>query len=293
MLTHPREVAAPVRAVVVGSRGFVGSNIVAHIEKLGWDVEGVSSEDVDLLADGSGQELARRLKPDDALVYVSALTPDKGKDAATLERNVRMVRHAAEAIAERPVAHVVCIGSDAIYKDDAQPVRESSCASPSSLYGAAHLAREVALAEVCAGVGVPLARLRPTLLFGPGDTHNGYGPNRYVRSARDEGRIALFGEGEEQRDHVFIEDVARLAAAVLERGSTGVLNVATGKAVSFRECADIVAELMSGNVAIESSPRQNPVTHRHFDIAATRAAFPGFAWTPLRDGLERMVGLES
>src|SRR5439155_13080717 len=124
-----------------------------------------------------------------------------------------------------PVAHLVNIGSDAVYADDANPVRESSCASPSSLHGAMHLAREVILADACRAAGIPLALLRPSLLYGPGDTHNGYGPNRFVRTARSDGSIALFGEGEEQRDHVFVDDVARMMAAVLERGSTGVVNL--------------------------------------------------------------------
>jgi UDP-glucose 4-epimerase len=293
VLTHARDTAAPARTVVVGSRGFVGSAVLAHLGALGWPAEGVSSADVDLTAEGAGAALASRLREDDAVVFVSALTPDRGKDAATLERNVRMARHVAEALIERPVAQLVNIGSDAVYDDDANPVREGSCASPSSLHGAMHLAREVILVDACRIAGVPLVLLRPSLLFGPGDTHNGYGPNRYVRTALSGGTIKLFGEGEEQRDHVFIEDVARVVAEVLGRGSTGVLNVATGTSSSFRAAAEIAVELGGGDAAVEGSPRQNPITHRHFDTAATQAALPGFAWTPLREGIERMAAHES
>jgi nucleoside-diphosphate-sugar epimerase len=293
VLTHARDTAAPARTVVVGSRGFVGSAVLAHLGALGWPAEGVSSADVDLTAEGAGAALASRLREDDAVVFVSALTPDRGKDAATLERNVRMARHVAEALIERPVAQLVNIGSDALYDDDANPVREGSCASPSSLHGAMHLVREVILVDACRIAGVPLVLLRPSLLFGPGDTHNGYGPNRYVRTALSGGTIKLFGEGEEQRDHVFIEDVARVVAEVLGRGSTGVLNVATGTSSSFRAAAEIAVELGGGDAAVEGSPRQNPITHRHFDTAATQAAFPGFAWTPLREGIERMAAHES
>jgi nucleoside-diphosphate-sugar epimerase len=293
VLTHARDTAPPARSVVLGCRGFVGSAVLAQLRALDWPADGVSSADVDLTAEGAGAALAGRLRQDDAVVFVSALTPDRGKDAATLERNVRMARHVAEAIAERPVVQLVYIGSDAVYDDDANPVRESSCASPASLHGVMHLAREVAIADACRKAGVPLALLRPSLLFGPGDTHNGYGPNRYVRTALGGGTITLFGEGEEQRDHVFIDDVARLVAEVLGRGSTGVLNVATGTSSSFREAAEIAVELAGGGASVEGSPRQNPITHRHFDTAAAQAAFPGFAWTSLRDGIERMVAQES
>lgn len=290
MLTHAHESRPPARTVVLGSRGFVGSSLVSHLDELGWNVEAISSQDVDLTAERASDDLAARVQPGDALVFVSGLTPDRGRDAATLERNIRMARSVAEAVAARPVAHLVNIGTDAVYADDANPVRESSSASPSSLHGAMHLAREVILTDVCRSADVPLALLRPSLLYGPGDTHNGYGPNRFVRTAAAEGSIALFGEGEEQRDHVFIGDVSRIVAAVLERGSTGVLNVATGTAVSFREAAETVASLTDGEVAIQGSPRQNPVTHRHFDVAVARTAFPTFAWTPIREGLAQTVG---
>ncbi|HXH33194.1 MAG TPA: NAD(P)-dependent oxidoreductase [Plantibacter sp.] len=278
---------------MLGSRGFVGSTLLAHLSQLDWPAEGISSQALDLTADGAAESLAAQLRANDSLVFVSGLTPDRGKDAATFERNIRMVRAVAEALALQPVAHVVNIGTDAVYSDDANPVRESSCASPSSLHGAMHLAREVILTDVCRSAGIALVLLRPSLLYGPGDTHNGYGPNRFARNGPAEGKIGLFGEGEEQRDHVFIEDVARLISAVLERGSTGVVNVATGTAASFREAAELVAELSPAEIAVEGTPRANPVTHRHFDIAATREAFPGFGWTPLRDGLERTLAADA
>lgn len=293
MLSHGHEPAPPARTVVLGSRGFVGSALLAHLADLGWSAEGISSESVDLTADDAAAALARQLRAEDSLVFVSGLTPDRGKDAATFERNIRMVRSVVDALALQPVAHLVNIGTDAVYADDANPVRESSCASPASLHGAMHLGREVLLADAARAAGVPLVLLRPSLLYGPGDTHNGYGPNRFARNGPAEGKIGLFGEGEEQRDHVFIEDVAKLIAAVLERGSTGVLNVATGSAASFREAAEIVAELSPAEIAVEGSPRQNPITHRHFDTAVTREAFPGFGWTSLRDGLERTVAASS
>ncbi len=288
MLIHAHDPQPPARTVVLGCRGFVGSTLVGHLESLDWSVVGVSSAEIDLTADDAGPRLAERLDETDALVFVSGLTPDRGRDAATFERNIRMVRAATDSLALQPVAHLVNIGTDAVYADDANPVRESSSASPSSLHGAMHLAREVILADSCRAASVPLVLLRPSLLYGPGDTHNGYGPNRFVRLAGAGEAITLFGEGEERRDHVYVEDVARMIAAVLERGSTGVLNVATGVASSFREAAETIAGL-AGDVPVESTPRQNPITHRHFDTAVAREAFPTFRWTPLREGLERTL----
>jgi nucleoside-diphosphate-sugar epimerase len=134
----------------------------------------------------------------------------------------------------------------------------------------------------------PLAILRPSLLFGAADPHNGYGPNRFRRLAAAGEDIVLFGEGEERRDHVFIDDVAELAVRVLYRRSTGVLNVATGEVHSFRTIAEKVVALSGRRSTIRSAPRSGPMPHngyRPFDIAACRAAFPDFKFTSLDEGL--------
>jgi nucleoside-diphosphate-sugar epimerase len=135
-----------------------------------------------------------------------------------------------------------------------------------------------------AEVKAPLAILRPTLIYGAADPHNGYGPNRFRRLASSGEPIVLFGEGEERRDHVHIDDVAELVVRVLFRRSKGMLNVATGTVHSFRQ----IAERFSKN--IKATPRSGPMPHngyRSFDPAGTRKAFPDFRYTPLDEGLKR------
>src|SRR3546814_7607425 len=95
-----------------------------------------------------------------------------------------------------------------------------------------HLAREQSLEQMVEG---PWGTLRPTLIYGARDPHNGYGPNRFLRQARSGEDILLFGDGEERRDHVAVEDVAELAVRMLSRRSSGALNAATGEVASFRD----------------------------------------------------------
>jgi UDP-glucose 4-epimerase len=200
--------------------------------------------------------------------------------------NLRMAEAVGQALAAQPVAHLVYVSSDSVYADDANPVTERSCCQPSSLHGMMHAARELMLGS---DVKVPLAILRPSLLYGARDPHNGYGPNRFRRLAEKGEAITLFGEGEEQRDHIFIDDVAALAALVLHHRSRGILNIATGISTSFRHVAEKVVALAGKAVEIRGTPRQNPLTHRHFDIADGLKAFPQFRYTPLDEGLARAM----
>jgi nucleoside-diphosphate-sugar epimerase len=271
---------SPSRVVVLGAGGFVGGAISDRLTAERVPIQALTRNELDLLKPEASATLQRLLRADDGVVFVSALAPTRNN--AMLIDNLRMAEAVCAALAAQSVAHLVYISSDAVYSDDANPVTERSCQQPSSLHGAMHLAREIMLRTA---LKLPLAILRPTLIYGAKDPHSGYGPNRFRRLAAKGEAITLFGDGEEKRDHVHIADVAALASAVLHHRSTGTLNIATGKSTSFREVAKMIAALSGASVEIRATPRQNPITHRHFDIVDCLKAFPDFHYTSLRDGL--------
>jgi nucleoside-diphosphate-sugar epimerase len=285
MLEHSSPIRkTPSRVMIIGAGGFVGSAICARLAADKVPVLALTRSELDLLKPEAAATLQRLLRADDSVVFVSALAPTRNN--AMLIDNLRMAEAVCAALAAQPVGHLVYVSSDAVYSDDANPVTERSCQQPSSLHGVMHLAREIMLR---AALKLPLAILRPTLIYGTKDPHNGYGPNRFRRLAAKGEAITLFGEGEEKRDHVHVDDVAALASAVLHRRSKGVLNIATGRSASFREVAEIVVARSPRPVEIHGTPRQNPVAHRHFDITDCLKAFPEFHYVSLRDGLARVA----
>jgi UDP-glucose 4-epimerase len=283
---HNLPPAPPSRTVVLGAGGFIGGAIAGKLKAAGTAVVELSRPEFDLVTDAAAERLASQLRADDALVMASARAPCK--TPAMMLENIRMMASVCEAIAQRPVAHLVYISSDAVYADGPLPLTEASPAAPTSLHGAMHLAREQML--VAAAGATPLAILRPTLVYGAADPHNGYGPNRFRRQASRGETIVLFGEGEERRDHVDVDDIAEIARRVLDHRSAGVLNVATGTVASFRDLAEKAVALSPRPVAIKASPRGGPMPHngyRSFDPAATFKAFPGFRYTAIDAGLAR------
>jgi nucleoside-diphosphate-sugar epimerase len=286
MLEHLSvEGTRPARVVVIGAAGFVGAAVARRAAQAGVPVLAVTRSQGDLLADDAADRLAALLRPGDAVVAAAARAPCR--DGAMLVENMRLAGAITAALAAVPVAHVVNISSDAVYADGPVPLHEATPAAPESLHGAMHLAREILFRGE---VGAPLAVLRPTLLYGAADPHDGYGPNRFRRLAAAGQAITLFGDGEERRDHVLIDDLAELTWRVLERRSRGTLTVATGAVHSFRAIAEQIAALAGWPVPIRATPRQGPMPHggyRPFDIAACRAAFPDFRYTPLAQGLAR------
>ena len=217
---------------------------------------------------------------------LSALTPDKGRDIATFMKNLRMAAAVCGAVQARPVSHVVYMSSDAVYPMIDGRVSEDTAAQPPDLYGTMHYARERMFSD--AVKEAPLAILRCTLVLSPRDTHNSYGPNRFRVIGLEGGEITVGGEGEETRDHILDQDVAEIVRLVLSHRSRGLINVATGTSHSFREVAEMVAVCFDPPITVKGSPRNFPVSHRHFDPTALMQAFPNLQLTPLNDAI-RMV----
>jgi nucleoside-diphosphate-sugar epimerase len=277
--TSPRY---PERVVMLGANGFIARALFEHLERNGVAVRAIGRDEIDLAESDAGACLADELRQGDAVVFLSAVTPDKGRGIDAFLANVHMGAAVCAAIAANPPSHLVYVSSDAVYPFTAGVTSEESCAEPTDLYGAAHRAREIMVQGLRA---CPVAILRPTMIYGAGDTHNSYGANRFRRMARAEGRITLFGGGEETRDHMFIDDIVALIDLTFQHRSAGTLNLVSGRSVSFAELARMVASHFPDPVEIVSLPRQVAITHRKFDASNVARSFPGFRLTPLEEGI--------
>jgi UDP-glucose 4-epimerase len=294
MLVHGQsEPSKPSRVIILGAGGFVSPALAEGLGAGRTNVIAISSSSVDLREAASVGRLSAIFQPGDTVVMTAALTPEKGRDTATLINNLRMAEHVAAAMRARPFSHLIYFSSDAVYDGQSLPISEATPAAPVDLYGIMHRARELELKEASEKAGVPFCVLRPCAIYGPGDTHNSYGPNRFVRTALKDGKIQIFGLGEETRDHVYIGDVVSLTAKVAAHRSSGTLNLVSGQTVSFGDLASQIAQMTGGTAAIESLPRKGAVTHRPFDAAALRGSFPGHTPTRLAAGLRITIGAVS
>ena len=266
----------------MGAGGFIGKTIAGHLAAASIPVLALTRNDVDLLSAGAADRLASQLQAEDVFIAASALAPCK--NPTMLRDNMVMAEAMIAALNKSPVAHVVNISSDAVYSDSAAPLDETSPTAPDNLHGIMHRAREIMFATLAN----PLAILRPTLVYGARDPHNGYGPNKFRRLANAGQDITLFGKGEERRDHVCVDDVAALAVGIIRHRSTGVLNAATGVVTSFRDVAQMAIDIAAAKSVIHDTVRNGAMPHngyRAFNPQGTKAAFPDFTYTPLAQGL--------
>jgi nucleoside-diphosphate-sugar epimerase len=291
MLVHEYSNAVrPSRVVLLGAGGFLAPELLRQLAQVSISARAFGRNELDLTESEATERLTGLLRSDDAVVMAAALTPDKGRDVGTLMKNLHMGENVCAAIARAKPAHFIYVSSDSVY--DARYsslLNEESTTEPTDLYAVMHIARERMLEQACRQSGIPLAIVRPCAIYGPGDTHNSYGPNRFVRTALKDGKITLFGKGEERRHHVAVADVAQILKLCLMHGSSGRINAVTGEAVSFHAVAETVIAAAKRPVAVDCLPRSSDVTHRHFDLTGLARAFPDFSATSLTSGISMMV----
>jgi nucleoside-diphosphate-sugar epimerase len=272
------------RLVVLGATGFVGSHVVERARSAGWEVVALSSRDVDLADAAGGAALAAIVRDGDTVVHAAAVVPSK--NASDVSRNLLMTQALVDALADITVAQLVVVSSDAVYGSESGVVDETSACAPDSLHGVMSLAREMVCAEVSAPV---LTLVRPAAIYGHGDTHNSYGPNRFARQALDSGEITVFGAGEATRDHVAIGDVADVIVRSVATRQAGIVNVASGQSVSFSDLAGLVREAAPAGTTVVVAGSESSPTFRTYDISGLARRFPDLVPTGPAEGVRAML----
>jgi len=214
-------------ALVTGATGAVGSWVVDRLADGGVDVVGVDRDRpdgtrfnatfraVDLAEQGPTAETVQEVDPD-AVVHVAA-TSDPGEAPGTrlFDNNVRSTYNTLVA-AGRAGADVVWTSSQAVYGmlfaaepwvPDSLPVTEAHPRRPEDPYGASKLCGEEVAAMVARRHGVPVATLRPSTVYTPGEYRARPKTERYdLSSAELSGNFWSY---------VDVRDVARMVEAAL------------------------------------------------------------------------------
>ncbi len=276
------------RVIILGHTGFVGNALLHAFEKEGKEVHGFSSATLDLRIPDSLQKIENLAGEETVLIVASAVTREKGDTLEVFNANSLMVANVARFLESHRVKKCVYFSSIAVYGDPETnlAINESTGVRPDSYYALAKYAGEFILTEASKRAGFPLVILRASRVYGPGDTHATYGPMKFIRSILDEGKVYLFGEGEELRDHLYIDDLVRLTELLMSGPAAGTFNLVTGKSRSFRELTSLLDRISPRPFNIVNVERKKPLIRQEFDIRKLLQAAPGFTFTDIRRGLQ-------
>lgn len=275
-MTTPASAASdsPSRIVLLGAGGFLARSLRAAAAQGNFETLALGRPHCDLTQPESISRLSDQVRETDCVVFLAALTPEHGRNKETSTVNIRMFEHAAAALRRSGFAHLCYLSSDAVYGWEEETLSEESPLSPSEPYGWMHARREELALKLGEHTGRPVAVLRPAAVHGPGDTHNAYGPNRFIRDALARRQISLFGQGEEIRAHLWEGDCVRWMMEAVRSRWAGTLNITPRQSASFAQVAEMLRGLSRSPVEIVHLPRRQPVSHRSFNPSKREALWP-------------------
>ena len=264
------------RVVVIGATGFIGSSLCKFLGTASsCETVQINSSTLDLSKDYSIDSLTRLLRPNDKVVFLAAQTPDRGKDIDTFMINLSMIKNFNQAVQITTPAHITYVSSDSMFYPIHNGISIYSDQLTRNTYGLAHFARECFLDEKCSELNIPLAIVRPTAIYGFQNRQRTYGPNQFLKTIMENQEIVLFGDGEEQRDHLHIDDFNSYLFEILNKNGSGVIHIASGQLISFKEIANLFqATLPHMKIKIKTRARSIPFFHKSVDTAELKSLFP-------------------
>lgn len=305
--------------LVTGSAGFIGSRVCTCLLSEGHRVVGVDclndAYDVRLkhwrndqlvrhpgfefrLADICDREALREVFTGsecfDAVVNLAARAGIRASIQQPLpyyETNVLGVLNLLELCSERSVSKFVQASSSSVYGEIGEgPVSEdASTDRPLSPYAASKKAAESLCYSYHYLKGMNVTVLRYFTVYGPASRPD-MSPFRFVSRVREGHALSVFGDGSQQRDFTYIDDIARGTVSALGLSGFEIVNLGSGNPVALIEFIRLVEEL-AGREAILHFGRANPGDVRR-TWADTARANRLMGWAPrwsLEDGVSELV----
>jgi UDP-glucose 4-epimerase len=300
--------------LVTGGAGFIGSHLVEALV-----AEGHTVTVLDNLSTGSLENLAAvsdRVKfvqgdvRDETAVQQAAAgvelifhlaamvsVPQSMADPVEAEvintvGTLNVLQAARAAGSRRMVLSSTC----AVYGDEPTlPKKELMIPQPNSPYAISKLAAELYCGLFYEAFGLETVVLRYFNVFGPRqDPSSPYSGvvsifvNRLSRGQQP----AIFGDGEQTRDFVYVGDVVRanLLAALTPAAARQTFNIGTGRPVSINRLFRALSRILNQPIEPDyQPPRQGDIIHSYGDAARAGSTLNWTAQVSLEEGLERLV----
>jgi UDP-glucose 4-epimerase len=285
-------------ALVTGGAGFIGSHLTRRLLAAGRQVTVLDNLSVGrraAVADDARfvhgdirdeAALAEALSEADCVFHLAAQVTIRGsfdRFYEDLDTNVMGTARLLRAVDPARVKWFTLASSMAVYADAASPapIGESHPTAPISPYGIGKLAAESVSRQILAARGIPFTAVRYFNTFGPGQRYTPYVGviTIFVTRLLAGESITVFGDGEQQRDFVHVDDVAAGTMASVGR-TPGTYNLGSGRGTSLNQ----LASLLSARLAPGAQPTHAPAQagELRYSVADITAARTALGYQPTR-----------
>jgi UDP-glucose 4-epimerase len=314
--------AAPLRVLVTGGAGLIGSHIVdllmagresgkyGEIIVLDNFVRGRRENLAAALAKGPVTIVEGDIRDRDVLKRVTEgvdyvfhqaairITQCAAEPRLALEVMVDGTYNVLEACVEQKVKRVVAASSASVLglAEEFPTTEKHHPYNNRTLYGASKVWNEGLLRSFNDMYGLSYVALRYFNVYGARmDIHGAYTEVliRWMDRIIDGKPPLIFGDGTDTMDFVYVEDIARANMLAMESNVTDdVFNVASGTETSLKDLANALLRVMGRtDLGLEFGPvrKVNPVSRRLADTSKAKRLIGFESTIDLEEGLKRLV----
>lgn len=296
-------------ALVTGGAGFIGSRLSRKLLAGGYRVtvldnlsvgqrqsvpEGTRFVHGDIRDEAS---VSDALTGVDCVFHLAAQVTIRGsfdRFYEDLDTNVMGTARLLRALDPTAVKWFVLASSMAVYADidEPRPIAEHHETRPLSPYGIGKLGAEGVSRQVLAARRIPFTAVRYFNTFGPGQTYTPYVGVITIfitRLLRGEAPT-IFGDGEQQRDFVHVDDV--VAGTMAAPGSEpGTYNLGTGRGTSLNALAQMLTKRLAPHlIPAHVAAPPGELRYSIADITAARRALHYAPTRTLAGNLDAVIG---
>ena len=295
------------KTLVTGGAGFIGSNIVRLLTERGHSVTVLDNLSSGYCSNLDSYPQIRFINGDvrdedavrqavngvDVIFHLAASVGNKRSIEHPIDDsgiNVIGTLRVLEAARQARVRKVVYSSSAGIFGElKTLPIREDHPIEPDSPYGVSKLAAEKMVLTYGRLYNFEAVCLRYFNVFGINQRYDAYGnvipifAHQMLRGLP----VTIFGDGEQTRDFVNVQDVAEANyKAAMTGGVSGAFNIGSATRVTINQLVDLIAEVSGLRPVIEHGPqRKGDVRDSMADISAAHAALGYRPTVTLREGL--------
>ncbi len=297
------------RVAVTGATGFIGTHLVDHLRAAGAHVTAIVARARASSRDGHTDADATIFfdTPADLPVAVCAAAPEfvvhlhaAVSSARSATAIPEMVEHnllpsiaLMSAALDMNLQRLILIGSGEEFGPRTGLFNDETAPNPVSPYGASKAAVTAFARMYANAFALPVTVLRPSVVYGPGQAPRMLIPQ--VMQALREGREVPTTAGEQTRDFIHVDDLARGILAALTAPASGKIdgrawNLGTGEIVTVRDTLARIERLTgtSGLIRYGALPYRTGELFRYEpEVAST---FEALLWCPtltLDEGLRQ------
>lgn len=296
------------KILVTGGAGFIGSHVTRLLIDTGYEVV-----ILDNLSHGSRELINKKaklvvgdindpVKTNEALEGVTAVihmaglivVPDSVEDPILYcQNNVIGTVNLLECMREKKVNKIIFSSSACVYgTPEKLPIDEDAPLHPDNPYGASKASIESFVQVYNAAFGFDVTILRYFNPYGPGEMHNPetHAIPNFIKAALAQKPIPLYWKGEQVRDFIYIEDLARAHIDVLKLSGFNIFNIGTESGVKVKDVVDLIFKIVGYKVPIEDlGERPGDVMANYASSEKIKKAVGWKAKISLEEGLRKTV----